>query len=169
MRATDALLIGSLLLSIGWGCTNTGPSTRIDLRFELVSVAREPDSVHTLSMIGRTGERWYADSEPVLTIRDLYPDSGVPMPAYDDTWGVQVCVKERAAARLHRWTRERVGERVGFVIDGQLIWVTEIKAGVSGVFVVPGLRSMEEASQVARDLRATLRARYVSIQKCEAN
>lgn len=111
----------------------------------------DPDEIAPLPAEGRARTVWYREATPAFDLNDFL---------FADTWGGtcgnQLCadipVKPAKGDALEVWTRQQVGEWIGFVVDGQLVQVAEIKAEISRSLLlvtedddVARLKSMFEA------------------------
>ena len=96
---------------------------------------------------------WLLARSPVVTGRDLR-DARAQQGELQGRWETGFSLTQEAAGRFERFTSANIGNRLAIVLDNTVISAPTIEAVISDQGQITGASSMEEASDLALNLRA---------------
>ena len=103
---------------------------------------------------GGSAESWWLLARsPVITGRDLR-DARAQQGEFPDRWETGFSLTQEAAGRFERFTSTNLGNRLAIVLDNTVISAPTIQAAISDQGQITGASSVEEASDLALNLRA---------------
>lgn len=103
---------------------------------------------------GGSAESWWLLARsPVITGRDLR-DARAQQGEFPGRWETGFSLTQEAAARFERFTSANIGNRLAIVLDNTVISAPTIQAAISDQGQITGASSVEEASDLALNLRA---------------
>jgi preprotein translocase subunit SecD len=103
---------------------------------------------------GRTEQNWWLLARsPVVTGRDLR-DARAQQGEFPGRWETSFSLTREAAGRFERFTSANIGNRLAIVLDNTVISAPTIQAAISDLGQITGASSVEEASDLALNLRA---------------
>ena len=134
------------------GCKSRPEAPKpVNPRFvELYSLASVTDAEHTVPITDSRGNSWYRAARPVLDLSHLQLGETYTDECQDGTHTVVFDVKSAHWGRLAVWTEERIGKRIGWVVEGRLIYVAEVKVSMSCRIGIDGFATLEEAERLVR-------------------
>jgi preprotein translocase subunit SecD len=108
----------------------------------------------SLRAAGGTAENWWLLSRsPVVTGRDLR-DARAQQGQTPGRWETGFSLKPDAARRFEQYTSTNVGNRLAIVLDNTVISAPTIQSAISDQGTITGAASIEEAQDLALNLRA---------------
>jgi len=96
---------------------------------------------------------WLLARSPVVTGRDLR-DARAQQGELPGRWETGFSLTQEAAGRFQRFTSTNIGNRLAIVLDNTVISAPTIQAAISDQGQITGASSVEEASDLALNLRA---------------
>jgi protein-export membrane protein SecD/preprotein translocase SecF subunit len=103
---------------------------------------------------GGAGENWWLLSRsPVVTGRDLR-DANAQQGELPGRWETGFKLTQDAARRFERYTSSNIGNRLAIVLDNTVISAPAIQAAISDQGTITGASNVEEAQDLALNLRA---------------
>lgn len=103
---------------------------------------------------GGTDENWWLlTRSPVVTGRDLR-DARAQQGEFATRWETAFTLTQDAAGRFERFTSANIGNRLAIVLDNTVISAPTIQAAISDQGTITGASSVEEAQDLALNLRA---------------
>ena len=123
----------------------------VNARFlELYSLSPSPDEEHTIAVNGPRGNLWYRSAGPVLNLNDFRLGETYTYENKDGTYTVVFIVKRALHSHLNTWATEHVGRNIGWMVDGHLAHVAELKVAVTDRIGIDGFSTSEQAERLAR-------------------
>jgi preprotein translocase subunit SecD len=103
---------------------------------------------------GGAGENWWLlTRSPVVTGRDLR-DARSQVGQMPGRWETAFVLTQDAARRFERFTSANIGNRLAIVLDNTVISAPTVEAAISDQGTITGATSVEEAQDLALNLRA---------------
>lgn len=160
MRTRAAGVVAALIASaLCVGCGADDPNVSLEIRLVQYLPA---DDLTKMSMVVWGGQQtYYAQPEVLLTEADVIAatvitrDNGAP--------AVRLFLSGEGQEKLHRITRDNIGNRLGVIIDGQLQCTWRIDEPInSGVVTVKGHMLEAVAERYSRALTRTAATKTMS-------
>ena len=127
------------------------PTVRADY-VELCSLSNVSDSTHTIRISGRDEMVWYREERPGLSLGCCDLSRVYAAERIDGGFSVVVGVRESCMEDLEWWSRDRVGQMVGVVLEGNLVEVSRLGGVIAGSIAIPGFPTMAAADEMAEKI-----------------
>ncbi|MCB9854108.1 MAG: hypothetical protein H6818_00360 [Phycisphaerales bacterium] len=120
-----------------------------------MSIRTEPDASHTIKVTDRDGKPWYREAAPAVDMRHIqFNESWVLGPDREFGYMISIHVRPEYRDRMRMWTRAHMEDEVGVFIGGKLHHHETLHAVISGMFVVSGFETLDEAQATCARIRS---------------
>ncbi len=121
---------------------------------QVVSLRRAKDATHREAIVGPAGETWYREQTPGIGILHLmFHDAFVELTEPSGSPTIRIPIAEEHRDRVRSWTAQRIGQPVGVILDGKLIWAGARTAPLTGSVTIPEFASLEDALRQCAAIR----------------
>ena len=155
-RAAVSWVLISLSLSIS-ACREETPKRLLAVNPSYAgwfALRDSPDDLHTVAVADPYSSRtWYRKAEAGLDLRHFKIAKTHAAEGGNGKFSVFLVVAEPHRELVASWFKEQVGETIGVLLNGQLVYLAPVDAAVRDIVAIPAFSSWDEAYRVVVEIR----------------
>lgn len=121
---------------------------------ELVSIRENKDATHSVRVTAIDGGDWYREPTPGADLSHLvFGKAFVEYSAATKKPVIRIPIAGGHRKLVRAWSKSRVHQRIGFVLDGSLIWTGDLQNELTNTVSVPAFNTLDRALPVCAAIR----------------